>query len=101
PDYFLTVACNTSWIEITQALPSGQIARDQEDIVNLVFYIKLRKLQREWVTTNTLGEVSTLIWTLEFQKRGLPHAHMLEMMEPAVRLCSTEYVDAAICAKLP
>lgn len=43
----------------------------------------------------------TVLHTIEFQKRGLPHAHMLIWLDGASRIPTTNEVDAIISAELP
>nr|GEU70813.1 DNA helicase [Tanacetum cinerariifolium] len=43
----------------------------------------------------------TLLYTVEFQKRGLPHCHTLLWMDSASRIRIAEDVDRFISAKLP
>ena len=40
-------------------------------------------------------------YTIEFQKRGLPHVHILLTMHPDARLRTLDEIDAAIRADLP
>jgi hypothetical protein len=41
------------------------------------------------------------VHVIEFQKRGLPHAHILLMVEDPFKSRSPEYVDKIICAEIP
>ncbi|KAL4374307.1 hypothetical protein AHAS_Ahas05G0168700 [Arachis hypogaea] len=41
------------------------------------------------------------MYTIEFQKRGLPHAHILLWLDGRNRLQNIEIVDELICAELP
>lgn len=41
------------------------------------------------------------MYTIEFQKRGLPHAHILLWLSPSNKLDSTSSIDSIICAELP
>ncbi|KAL4381047.1 uncharacterized protein [Arachis hypogaea] len=41
------------------------------------------------------------MYTVEFQKRGLPHAHILLWLSQRNRLQNVEIVDEFICAELP
>uniref|UniRef100_A0A183GGN1 ATP-dependent DNA helicase n=1 Tax=Heligmosomoides polygyrus TaxID=6339 RepID=A0A183GGN1_HELPZ len=77
PDIFLTFTCNPNWREIQNNLAGGQSASDRPDLVTRVFNLKLRALCNELFKRNVLGEVAAYIYVVEFQKRGLPHAHML------------------------
>lgn len=41
------------------------------------------------------------MYTIEFQKRGLPHSHILLFMHPDSRLPRPEDIDRIICAEIP
>jgi hypothetical protein len=41
------------------------------------------------------------MYTIEFQKRGLPHAHILLWLDSRDKLDSAEAIDYVICAELP
>ena len=72
PDYFITVTCN-----IHEALLPGQNAADRPDIVARVFRGQLNKLLREIVDNGIFGRSLAHMQVIEFQKRGLPHTHVL------------------------
>lgn len=42
-----------------------------------------------------------MIYTIEFQKRGLPHAHILLFLERGSKFPTTKDVDKVICAEIP
>src|ERR1044072_6139123 len=41
------------------------------------------------------------MYTIEFQKRGLPHAHILLWLHPDSKLRTPDKIDSVICAELP
>ncbi|XP_021985604.1 uncharacterized protein LOC110881748 [Helianthus annuus] len=47
------------------------------------------------------SEVARVIYTIEFQKRGLPHAHLCLFIEPEAKLPTVDQVDPFICAEIP
>lgn len=79
PDLFVTFTCNPKWDEIADALrfESGQVAAGRPDIVSRVFKMKLDALYGEVRKGTAFGPTPGALYTVEFQKRGLPHAHML------------------------
>lgn len=42
-----------------------------------------------------------VIYTIEFQKRGLPHAHILLFLQKGSKLIDPTIVDSFICAEIP
>ena len=77
PDLFITMTCNPKWPEITENLLPGQQAQDRPDLVSRVFKLKFDKLRHELESKQLFGGVKAWIHTIEFQKRGLPNAHIL------------------------
>ena len=55
----------------------------------------------ELVKGSLFGVVVAYLATVEFQKRGLPHAHILLIVQESDRLTTPEQVDSVICAELP
>src|SRR6185369_11605006 len=77
PDLFVTFTCNPKWQEITRELLPHQTAADRPDLTARVFHMKLQELLKDLCERHCLGKVVTYVYTIEFQKRGLPHAHIL------------------------
>ena len=46
PDIFLTITCNTNWVEIQQELAEGELAQDRPDLVSRIFRAKLFALKK-------------------------------------------------------
>jgi hypothetical protein len=101
PDLFITMTCNPNWPEIKSNLFPGQIASDRPDLVCRVFELKLQALQQDIRKRNIFGSVKACIYVIEFQKRGLPHAHMLFILDKAGRLHTSEDVDSVVKAEFP
>lgn len=101
PDFFLTMTCNPKWQEIQECLYTGQTATDRPDIVARVFNMKLEELKTDLFKRNILGDVLAYIYVIEFQKRGLPHVHMLLIMKPGYKPRTAADVDKYISAQLP
>ena len=77
PGAFVTATTNPNWDEIAANLPPGQTAYDRPDISNRVFALKLKDLLHLLFKCGLLGGVVAHIHVIKFQKRGLPHAHIL------------------------
>ncbi|CAO4386378.1 unnamed protein product [Caenorhabditis nigoni] len=101
PDFFLTMTCNPKWDEIQECLFSGQTVSDRPDIVARIFQLKVEELKKDLFQRNVLGEVLAYIYVIVFQKRGLPHMHMLIIMKSGSKLRTAADVDRVISAVLP
>ena len=42
-----------------------------------------------------------MIYTVEFQKRGLPHAHILLWFDPAYKFTTPDKIDVVISIEIP
>ena len=101
PDLFITMTCNPNWPEIKDHLMDGQKAQDRPDLVVRAFKLKKDQLMRDLIDGQLLGRVDAFLWTIEFQKRGLPHCHILLILSDHDRLITPEFVDNVISAELP
>ncbi|PNY08607.1 ATP-dependent DNA helicase PIF1 [Trifolium pratense] len=102
PDLFLTVTCNPKWEEIQRHLTkTGNYAPYRPDISCRVFRIKLAKMMKDFRKGHFFGRVIASLYFIEFQKRGLPHAHILLWLDPRDKLGSPSAIDSVICAELP
>ena len=101
PDFFITMTANPGWPEVTEALRPGEHAHDRPDLVARVFYLKWRQLLRELLEEHILGVDIAYCWVIEFQKRGLPHGHLLLCVASADKVKDTQAIDARVCAEFP
>ncbi|XP_073354937.1 uncharacterized protein [Aegilops tauschii subsp. strangulata] len=101
PDIFLTMTCNPNWEEISDELFPGQTVRDRPDLVARVFHGKLEAMKEMLFKKHILGVVVAYVYVVEFQKRGLPHAHFLLIMDSTYKLIVPEQYDRLISAELP
>ena len=101
PTYFITFTANPSWPEITAHLLPGQLTADRPDLVARVFHIKLKHLLKDLTQHQWFGRALAWTWVVEFQKRGLPHAHILLTVSAADRPNTPEAVDERVCAEIP
>ncbi|OMO49584.1 DNA helicase PIF1, ATP-dependent [Corchorus capsularis] len=103
PSLFITFTCNPKWDEIQQALSliPGQKAEDRPDIVSQVFRLKVRDLIKDLTEGQHFGESIAVTYTIEFQKRVLPHVHILLWLHPDSKLKSASDINELISAELP
>ena len=102
PDYFITFTCNPSWPEILESLGAKFIQPcDRPDIVARVFHIKLQELMKDLTKKSIFGKAVAWVYVIEFQKRGLPHAHILLNVDRTCKLRSGDDVDQVISAEFP
>jgi hypothetical protein len=101
PDLFITITCNPNWPEITNALLPGQSAQDRPDLCARVFNMKLKVILKEILNEDIFGKVIGYLHTIEFQKRGLPHAHVLIILAQENKPQTVDDYDAIVCAEIP
>uniref|UniRef100_A0A1S4C5F7 Helitron helicase-like domain-containing protein n=1 Tax=Nicotiana tabacum TaxID=4097 RepID=A0A1S4C5F7_TOBAC len=100
-DLFITMTCNPDWAEIQENLCEGQLAQDRPDLVTRVFRAKLQDLKDQIFKKKIFGPVAAHIFVVEFQKRGLPHIHLLIILEQGYKITSADQYDKFISTKLP
>ena len=98
PDLFVTFTSNPEWPEIKDNLFPGQSATSRHDLTARVFEQKLSKLMEAIKKFHIFGEARCFLYSVEWQKRGLPHAHLLLWLREKIR---PDEVDSVICAELP
>ncbi|XP_058758996.1 uncharacterized protein LOC131632231, partial [Vicia villosa] len=102
PDLFITFTCNPKWPEITRHLSKRNLnPADRPDIVSKVFKMKFDELMVDITKRHVLGKVLAYIYTIEFQKRGLPHAHILIFLHPQSKYPTPPDIDNIISAEIP
>jgi hypothetical protein len=91
PSLFITFTANAKWSEITDRLLPGQTAFDRPEVVNQVFHAKLQAAVANLKKGHYFGhgidvngkhvhkvhKVTYLMYVIEYQHRGLPHAHLV------------------------
>lgn len=98
PDLFITFTCNPKWTEIQQELFTRQSPIDRHDITARVFKMKLKSLMDFIVKHRVFGETRCWMYSVEWQKRGLPHAHILIWLVERIR---PNEIDNVISAEIP
>ena len=98
PDLFLTMTMDIKCVEITSQLEPGQTPYDRPDLISRVFQEKKKHLIRD-IEGGCFFKVLARCHSIEFQKRGAPHMHMLIYFlnyNPTPR-----DIDKLICAEIP
>ncbi|XP_058746518.1 uncharacterized protein LOC131619442 [Vicia villosa] len=102
PDLFITFTCNPNWPEIQRVLgPLHLKPQDRPDVISRIFKIKFDQLLSDLTKKGVLGKVLAYMYTIEFQKRGLPHAHILIFLHPSNKYPGPEDIDKIISAEVP
>ncbi|UYV65486.1 hypothetical protein LAZ67_3004489 [Cordylochernes scorpioides] len=98
PDLFITFTCNPDWPEIKLMQFSTQGAFVRHDLVARIFQLKVTKLIDLITKGDVFGKPQCWCYTIEWQKRGLPHAHILLWLKEKIR---PNQIDSIICAEIP
>lgn len=120
PDLFVTFTSNPNWEEIKSNLEPYESASDRPDLVARVFQIKLDELINDLTKkmifginlfySHRISSLNALIFTgycvayaftIEFQKRGLPHAHILITLRAEDKFKTPQSIDRFVSAEIP
>ena len=101
PDLFLTFTCNPKWREVTENLSDGEQPMHRPDLLARVFKMKLDQLLADITVQHVLGVVVANVHVIEFQKRGLPHCHLLIHLRHEDKLRHHHDIDRIISAEIP
>ncbi|XP_076919580.1 uncharacterized protein LOC143580443 [Bidens hawaiensis] len=101
PDLFITMTCNPHWFEICDNLKPGQTAQDRPELLSRVFHAKLEDLKEQLLKKHLLREVKACVYVIEFQKHGLPHAHILLIMYTQYKINNPDHYDKVVCSEIP
>ncbi|XP_074364745.1 uncharacterized protein LOC141705756 [Apium graveolens] len=103
PDIFLIMTCNPLWDEIQKMMKylPGCIAPNCPDIISRVFRLKLDQLLADIKTKKYFGVCNGVMYVVEFQKRGLPHVHMLIWLDADLKKNLKQNVDKYVSAEIP
>ena len=114
PDLFITMMANPSWSENEDNLFSyeddddddpdyprkHQTASDHPDIVAHVFFQKIKSMLKV-IKDGLFGDVQGYVFTIEFQKWGLPHIHLLIFLKQQYKICDADHVNLIVSAQIP
>ncbi|XP_076042080.1 uncharacterized protein LOC143025982 [Oratosquilla oratoria] len=101
PYLFITYTCNPKCREVTENLQPHETAQNRPDLLARVFKQHLNELMTDIKDRHVLGVPIAAIHVIEFQKRGLPHCHMLIMLREEDKIRTKEQIDNIVSAELP
>lgn len=101
PSLFITMTANPQWKDVTKALPPGFSASDRPDLVCRIFQLQKEELLVDLTQKHVLGRVLAHVSVIEFQKRGLPHCHIMLFLHPANVPRTPNSIDCLVSAKIP
>ena len=100
PHLFITKTANPKWEEVQRELLPGQNAMDRPDLISRVFRLKKQAMLDDIFKNGIFGLCVARVWTIEYQKRGLPHLHLVIFLDHSDFL-DPEVIDKIVCAELP
>ena len=101
PHLFLTFTANGKWEETIESIYEGQDPNRRPDMVCRVFNAKLAELKKDILERKVLGRVVAHSYVIEFQKRGLPHVHMVLWLNKEDAPSKPEDIDRFVTAEIP
>ncbi|XP_019154338.1 PREDICTED: uncharacterized protein LOC109150817 [Ipomoea nil] len=102
PDLFIMFTYNPKWPEVQCFLKDRRLkAEDRHDIICRLFKMKLDSLITDCRKNKLFGSVAGVIYTIEFQKRGLLHAHILLFLGKTKEVSQVVTLDKIISAEIP
>ena len=108
PDLFTTYTCNPKHPDIDNNLGNDPnrnthrpklTASDRPDVVATVFKLHLEALKVD--LKKMFGKQLANIHVIDYQKRGLPHAHILIWLVNEAKVRTVEELDSLISAEIP
>ena len=74
---------------------------DQPDLVACVFQLKKKVLMKAILDNGIFGPCVAHVYAIEFQKRGLPHMHLLILLKTEYKILSPDIIDCIISTQWP
>ncbi|XP_020266274.1 ATP-dependent DNA helicase PIF1-like [Asparagus officinalis] len=94
------MTCNPEWEEIAEQLHPGQTHNDRPDLTSRIFRAKLQDLKDQLFKKVIFGKVAAHVHVIEFQKRGLPHAHILIILIRDHKIILSDQYDKYVSAEI-
>jgi hypothetical protein len=96
----MTVTADPNWPEIQAELLPGQTAADRPDLVSHVFRAKVAAIIDD-IKNGVLGVSVAHVFIIEFQKRSLPHMHLIIFYYHDSKLKTLEDINSLLSVELP
>eukprot|EP00980_Cylindrotheca_fusiformis_P006029 scaffold1294_cov78-Cylindrotheca_fusiformis.AAC.1 len=80
--YFITMTANPNWPEIVKSLHENEEWQECPDIVARAFKLKFDELICDLTKRHVMGLCLGFLSVTEFQKRGMPHGHVILLIDP-------------------
>ena len=81
PTFFITKKFDVNCPEVMKELKTGQTPFDCPDIICRIYEMKKKEFIHDLTVKQVLGNHISHIAVIEFQKRGIPHCHILIWIE--------------------
>uniref|UniRef100_A0A915CXY9 ATP-dependent DNA helicase n=1 Tax=Ditylenchus dipsaci TaxID=166011 RepID=A0A915CXY9_9BILA len=103
PFRFVTFTGNPYWPEITEIIKDQNLTwLNRVDAVCRIFTDKAEEFIRDLTEKHVLGKLSGYVFSLEHQKRGMPHLHCLLIPDPDNDMLGTvNFLEDFISARIP
>ncbi|KAI7960087.1 hypothetical protein MJO29_005155 [Puccinia striiformis f. sp. tritici] len=101
PCLFIIMTVNPKWRELVRVIGELEDAINYPTIVARFFKLKVKALMKVLLELKQLGVVVCYFLTIEFQKRGMPHRHLMLTLSKDSTPDTPEKIDAIVTAELP
>ncbi|MBW0550478.1 hypothetical protein O181_090193 [Austropuccinia psidii MF-1] len=101
PLLFIKITENPKWPEIQATLKGNETPSNHPHLVARVLQFNLNVLLQDLTVNKHLGTVLSYVYEIEFQKRGLPHAHIIMILADSSIPKTVRDIDALVCAEIP
>nr|GEY10165.1 putative diphthine methyl ester synthase [Tanacetum cinerariifolium] len=101
PDFFITFTCNPKWPDISRFVRKrGLKPEDRPEVLCRMFKFKLDHLIKNLKDNQIFGRVQAVVYTIEFQKCGLPHSHICLFLHKDDKLLNPERINDFISTEI-
>ncbi|KAJ8953505.1 hypothetical protein NQ318_023628 [Aromia moschata] len=101
PSLLITMTTNPKWRKTVDNIPIGDQATNHPMLVSRVFKCKSDALLDDIINVRIFGVGAAKLAVIEFQKRGLPHIHILIILIDADRIRDAQQIDRIVSAEIP